>query len=62
MARAHAEGSHFPVALAARDVALARGHAGLPVLDAVHAALTAHPEPASRDLAALHGIRYTGVC
>lgn len=57
VARAYAEGSHFPVALAAKDVALARGHAELPVLDAVHTALTARPELAARDLAALRPVR-----
>ncbi|MFZ3494927.1 NAD(P)-dependent oxidoreductase [Streptomyces sp. 5.8] len=57
VARAYAEGCHFPVALAAKDVALARGHAELPVLDAVHTALTARPELAAHDLAALRPVR-----
>ncbi|MET9463863.1 NAD(P)-dependent oxidoreductase [Streptomyces sp. NPDC006544] len=56
VARAYAEGSHFPVALAAKDVELARRHAELPVLGAVHTALTARPELAVRDLAALRPV------
>ncbi|MEU3778527.1 NAD(P)-dependent oxidoreductase [Streptomyces sp. NPDC032472] len=53
VARAYAEGAHFPVALAAKDVALATARAPLPVLDAVHAALTARPELADRDLSSI---------
>ncbi|WOX24544.1 NAD(P)-dependent oxidoreductase [Streptomyces solicathayae] len=51
--RATATGSHFPVALAAKDVALATAQAKLPVLEAVHRALTEDPELAAEDLAAL---------
>ncbi|MFD7979223.1 NAD(P)-dependent oxidoreductase [Streptomyces sp. NPDC059071] len=53
--RATATGVHFPVALAAKDVALATGAtaAKLPVLEAVHAALTADPSLAGEDLAAI---------
>ncbi|MEV7613746.1 NAD(P)-dependent oxidoreductase [Streptomyces sp. NPDC089799] len=51
--RAFAEDSHFPVALAAKDVALATAHAPLPVLEAVRAALTGRPELAESDLSAL---------
>ncbi|WP_405982649.1 NAD(P)-dependent oxidoreductase [Streptomyces sp. NBC_00158] len=52
VARTFAAGSHFPVALAAKDVALALDGAGarLPVLHAVHAELTARPELAGQDL------------
>ncbi|MEU6976338.1 NAD(P)-dependent oxidoreductase [Streptomyces sp. NPDC046371] len=53
VARAGAVGSHFPVALAAKDVALATGAAELPVLEAVHAALTRDPALAGEDLAAI---------
>ncbi|MGO4630243.1 NAD(P)-dependent oxidoreductase [Streptomyces sp. 2RAF24] len=53
VARAGAVGSHFPVALAAKDVALATGTAELPVLGAVHAALTRDPALAGEDLAAI---------
>ncbi|MGW4163895.1 NAD(P)-dependent oxidoreductase [Streptomyces sp. NPDC004788] len=53
VARATATGSHFPVALAAKDVALATTTAKLPVLEAVHAALTADPSLAGEDLAAV---------
>ncbi|MFJ6049283.1 NAD(P)-dependent oxidoreductase [Streptomyces sp. NPDC092307] len=53
VARTFAEGSHFPVALAAKDVALATAHAPLPILGAVHAALAGRPELADRDLSAL---------
>ncbi|GAA2802319.1 NAD(P)-dependent oxidoreductase [Streptomyces showdoensis] len=51
--RATATGSHFPVALAAKDVDLATRAAELPVLAAVHAALTRDPALAGEDLAAL---------
>ncbi|WP_426403516.1 NAD(P)-dependent oxidoreductase [Streptomyces sp. R-07] len=51
--RATATGSHFPVALAAKDVALAASSAKLPVLEAVHAALTADPALLGEDLAAV---------
>ncbi|MCX5195616.1 NAD(P)-dependent oxidoreductase [Streptomyces sp. NBC_00249] len=53
VARTFADASHFPVALAAKDVALATAHAALPVLDAVHATLAARPELADRDLSRL---------
>ncbi|WP_031145909.1 NAD(P)-dependent oxidoreductase [Streptomyces erythrochromogenes] len=53
VARAYADASHFPVALAAKDVALATAHAPLPILESVHAALTSRPELAGRDLSAL---------
>lgn len=51
--RATATGVHFPVALAAKDVALATATAKLPVLEAVHTALTADPDLRDRDLAAV---------
>ncbi|WP_225799740.1 NAD(P)-dependent oxidoreductase [Streptomyces sp. NK15101] len=51
--RATATGSHFPVALAAKDVALATAVAELPVLEAVHASLTADPALLGEDLAAM---------
>ncbi|MCX5226024.1 NAD(P)-dependent oxidoreductase [Streptomyces sp. NBC_00233] len=51
--RATATGSYFPVALAAKDVALATAAAELPVLEAVHAALTGDASLRDRDLAAL---------
>ncbi|MET9951684.1 NAD(P)-dependent oxidoreductase [Streptomyces sp. NPDC006339] len=53
--RATATGVHFPVALAAKDVALATGAttAKLPVLEAVHEALTADPALLGEDLAAV---------
>ncbi|WP_328929693.1 NAD(P)-dependent oxidoreductase [Streptomyces sp. NBC_00190] len=50
VARTYADASHFPVALAAKDVALATGHAPLPILEAVHATLTARPDLADQDL------------
>ncbi|MFE0734519.1 NAD(P)-dependent oxidoreductase [Streptomyces sp. NPDC058855] len=55
VARATATGSHFPVALAAKDVTLATTAtpARLPVLEAVHAALTADPALLAEDLAAV---------
>ncbi|MGW6915800.1 NAD(P)-dependent oxidoreductase [Kitasatospora sp. NPDC054939] len=56
--RAFAEGVHFPIRLAAKDVALALGAAGgdsagpeLRVADAVHRTLTAFPRAADLDLA-----------
>ncbi|MFB7515267.1 NAD(P)-dependent oxidoreductase [Streptomyces sp. NPDC056144] len=51
--RATATGSYFPVALAAKDVALATAAAKLPVLEAVHAALTADPGLLAEDLSAV---------
>ncbi|MFJ1562808.1 hypothetical protein ACIOG8_00985 [Streptomyces erythrochromogenes] len=53
MVRAYADASHFPIALAAKDVALSTAHAPLPVLESVHAALTSRPDLAARDLSAL---------
>ncbi|MFE6910570.1 NAD(P)-dependent oxidoreductase [Streptomyces erythrochromogenes] len=53
VARAYAGAAHFPVALAAKDVALATDRAPLPVLESVHAALTSRPDLAARDLSAL---------
>ncbi|WP_431046901.1 NAD(P)-dependent oxidoreductase [Streptomyces sp. P1-3] len=50
VARTFADGSYFPVALAAKDVALATAHAPLPLLQAVHAELTARPDLAGQDL------------
>ncbi|MFD7558206.1 NAD(P)-dependent oxidoreductase [Streptomyces sp. NPDC059835] len=50
VARAYADASHFPVALAAKDVALATGHTPLPILEAVRATLTARPDLADQDL------------
>lgn len=55
--RAYAESSHLPVALAAKDVDLARGQAELPVPAAVHAVLTGRPELAAHDLSALRPVR-----
>ncbi|MER7520905.1 NAD(P)-binding domain-containing protein [Streptomyces sp. NPDC126499] len=53
--RATATGVHFPVALAAKDVGLATAAtaAKLPVLEAVHTALTADPALLAEDLAAV---------
>ncbi|MFE1902439.1 NAD(P)-dependent oxidoreductase [Streptomyces gardneri] len=51
--RATATGSYFPVALAAKDVALATALAKLPVLEAVHTALTGDPALLGEDLAAV---------
>ncbi|MCZ0979520.1 hypothetical protein O1L60_11725 [Streptomyces diastatochromogenes] len=51
--RATATGSYFPVALAAKDVALATATAELPVLEAVHASLTRDPALLGEDLAAV---------
>ncbi|MFE1555199.1 NAD(P)-dependent oxidoreductase [Streptomyces sp. NPDC058734] len=52
VARTFADGSHFPVALAAKDVALALDTAAtpLPLLRAVHGELTVRPELAGQDL------------
>ncbi|MEV7523338.1 NAD(P)-dependent oxidoreductase [Streptomyces sp. NPDC091371] len=50
VARTFADASHFPVALAAKDVALATGRAPLPILEAVRATLTARPDLAGQDL------------
>ncbi|MFD7263688.1 NAD(P)-dependent oxidoreductase [Streptomyces sp. NPDC059874] len=50
VARTYADASHFPVALAAKDVALATGRAPLPILEAVRATLTARPDLADQDL------------
>ncbi|APU40160.1 NAD(P)-dependent oxidoreductase [Streptomyces sp. TN58] len=55
VARAYADAAHFPVSLAAKDVALATGHAALPVLESVHAVLASRPDLADRDLSALRG-------
>ncbi|MFI2738536.1 NAD(P)-dependent oxidoreductase [Streptomyces sp. NPDC018711] len=51
--RATATGSYFPVALAAKDVALATASAKLPVLEAVHAFLTEDPALLGEDVAAV---------
>ncbi|TWE16515.1 3-hydroxyisobutyrate dehydrogenase [Kitasatospora atroaurantiaca] len=48
--RAFGQGSHFPVWLAAKDVALAVSGADLPLSRAVHGRLTAFPSAASEDL------------
>ncbi|MFF8376183.1 NAD(P)-dependent oxidoreductase [Streptomyces sp. NPDC015661] len=53
VARATATGSYFPVALAAKDVALAVSAAKLPVLEAVHHLLTTDPALLGEDLAAV---------
>lgn len=53
VARAYATDAHYPVALAAKDVALATAAAELPVLEAVHTTLTAYPELADEDLSRL---------
>ncbi|WKV74089.1 NAD(P)-dependent oxidoreductase [Streptomyces sp. PCS3-D2] len=53
VARAYADTAYFPVALAAKDVALAAAHAPLPVLESVRAALASRPDLADRDLSAL---------
>ncbi|MFE2146115.1 NAD(P)-dependent oxidoreductase [Streptomyces sp. NPDC059456] len=53
VARTFAEGSHFPVSLAAKDVALATAHASLPVLEAVGSVLAARPRPDTEDISAL---------
>jgi 3-hydroxyisobutyrate dehydrogenase-like beta-hydroxyacid dehydrogenase len=49
-ARAFSQSSHFPVALAAKDVALATSSADLPILAAVRQRLAAFPDIASHDL------------
>jgi 3-hydroxyisobutyrate dehydrogenase len=51
--RAAAGGVHYPLALAAKDVGLALDAADLPLLRAVHAAATADPAAADRDLGLL---------
>jgi 3-hydroxyisobutyrate dehydrogenase-like beta-hydroxyacid dehydrogenase len=48
--RAFAQGAHYPVRLAAKDVALATASADLPVAGTVHERLTAFPGAASEDL------------
>ncbi|MFE6064846.1 NAD(P)-dependent oxidoreductase [Streptomyces sp. NPDC056431] len=53
VARATATGSHFPVALAAKDVALATAVTELPILQAVHTALTGDPALLGEDLSAV---------
>ncbi|GGV93869.1 hypothetical protein GCM10010230_05700 [Streptomyces narbonensis] len=53
VARATATGSHFPVALAAKDVALATAVTELPVLRSVHTALTRDPALLGEDLSAV---------
>ncbi|GAA3283777.1 NAD(P)-dependent oxidoreductase [Streptomyces lavendulae] len=53
VARTFAEASHFPISLAAKDVSLATAHTSLPLLDAVHTLLTAHPHLAAQDLSRL---------
>ncbi|MEU4065344.1 NAD(P)-dependent oxidoreductase [Streptomyces wedmorensis] len=53
--RATATGSYFPVALAAKDVALATALTKLPLLEAVHSALTEDPALLAEDLAAIAG-------
>ncbi|MEV7419492.1 NAD(P)-dependent oxidoreductase [Streptomyces sp. NPDC089919] len=55
LARTFAEGAHFPVELAAKDVSLATATAPLPILDAVRAELLARPDLSRRDLSALRG-------
>ncbi|MEU2658245.1 NAD(P)-dependent oxidoreductase [Streptomyces sp. NPDC007325] len=51
--RATATGSHFPVALAAKDVALATEVTELPLLEAVHRTLLEDPTLLTEDLAAV---------
>lgn len=51
--RAFARDAHYPIRLAAKDVALATRAADLPVLTRVHALLTERPHLADRDLSAL---------
>ncbi|GAA1601077.1 NAD(P)-dependent oxidoreductase [Kribbella sancticallisti] len=48
--RAFADGSYFPIRLAAKDVALASEAADLPVARAVHERLTAYPAATDEDL------------
>lgn len=48
--RAFAQGSHFPLRLAAKDVALATTAADLPLSQAVYERVTAYPEAAEEDL------------
>jgi 3-hydroxyisobutyrate dehydrogenase len=49
--RAFAKGVHYPIRLAAKDVALASAVADLPLAKTVHDRLTAFPEAADEDLA-----------
>jgi 3-hydroxyisobutyrate dehydrogenase-like beta-hydroxyacid dehydrogenase len=49
--RAFAQGVHFPIRLAAKDVALATSVTDLPLAEAVHAQLTSFPAAADEDLA-----------
>ncbi|MFI7006381.1 NAD(P)-dependent oxidoreductase [Streptomyces sp. NPDC050145] len=51
--RVLATGSHFPVALAAKDVALATTNAELPLLETVHRFLLTDPSLLTEDLAAV---------
>ncbi|MFE1949263.1 NAD(P)-dependent oxidoreductase [Streptomyces sp. NPDC059524] len=51
--RVLATGSHFPVALAAKDVALATTTTALPLLETVHHTLLADPSLLTEDLAAV---------
>ncbi|MGA5064575.1 NAD(P)-dependent oxidoreductase [Streptomyces exfoliatus] len=51
--RATATGSYFPLALAAKDVALATSATKLPVLEAVHRLLTEDPALLAEDLSAV---------
>ncbi|MCB5180935.1 NAD(P)-dependent oxidoreductase [Streptomyces antimicrobicus] len=53
VARAYSDVAHFPVRLAAKDVALATALAPLPVLEAVHDALAGRTDLADRDLSAV---------
>lgn len=48
--RAFAQGVHFPIRLAAKDVALATAAADLPLAEAAHATLTSFPAAADEDL------------
>ncbi|TQF02917.1 NAD(P)-dependent oxidoreductase [Kitasatospora acidiphila] len=52
-ARAFADDAHFPIRLAAKDVALAAAATPLPVAAAVHRVLTADPSVGELDLAEL---------
>ncbi|MGW5348115.1 NAD(P)-binding domain-containing protein [Streptomyces sp. HUAS TT3] len=53
VARTFAEGSHFPISLAAKDVGLATAHASLPVLETVGTVLAAQPRPDTEDIGTL---------
>lgn len=48
--RAFAEGSYFPIRLAAKDVSLAAGAVSLPIATIVYDHLTAYPDAANEDL------------